>query len=128
MKEEVPIECDASEVVLGAILLQNGQPVAFASRSLTPIERRYAQIEKECLAIVFSCERFYHYIHGRTSVNVRTDHKPLKIIFMKSLLTAPRQLKRMLLRLQKYNLNVTYKKGKEMYLANTISRAALPQT
>lgn len=47
---------------------------------------------------------------------------------MKSLLTAPRRLQRMLLRLQKCNLNVTYTKGKEMYLADTLSRAALPQT
>ena len=44
VKGEVPMECDAREVVLGAVLLQNGQPLAFASRSLTPIERRYAQI------------------------------------------------------------------------------------
>ena len=53
--KEVTIQCDASEVDLGAALLQNGQPVAFASRSLSSTERRYAQIEKECLAIVFSC-------------------------------------------------------------------------
>ena len=58
VKEEVTIECDTDEVGLGTVLLQNGHPVAFASRSLTPIERRYAQIEKECLVIVFSCERF----------------------------------------------------------------------
>ena len=127
VKEEVTIQCDASEVGLGAALLQNGQPVAFASRSLSSTERRYAQIEKECLAIVFSCERFDQYIHGRASVNVKTDHKPLEIIFRKSLLTAPRRLQSMLLRLQKYNLNVTYKRGKEMYLADTLSRAALPQ-
>ena len=103
---------------MGAALLQNGQPVAFASRSLTATERRYVQIEKECLAIVFSCERFDQYIYGRAKVNVTTDHEPLEIIFKKSLFTARR--------LQKYSLAVTYKKGKEMYIADTLSRAALP--
>ena len=56
--EEVTIQCDASEKGLGATLLQKGQPVAFASRSLSKSEQNYAQIEKEYLAIVFSCERF----------------------------------------------------------------------
>ena len=49
MDAEVTIQCDASEKGLGATLHQNGQPVAFASRTLTPIEQRYPQIEKECL-------------------------------------------------------------------------------
>ncbi|XP_044173493.1 uncharacterized protein K02A2.6-like [Acropora millepora] len=56
MKEPVTIQCDASQTGLGATLLQNGQPVAYASRGLSSAETRYAQIEKELLAIVFSCE------------------------------------------------------------------------
>ena len=100
----------------------------YASRSLTATERRYAQIGKECLAIVFACDRFDQYIHGRECIKVRTDHKPLESIFQKSLLTAPRRLQRMLLRLQKYSPCVSYKKGKEMYLADTLSRAGLPHT
>ena len=54
----ITIQCDSSETGLGAALLQEGQPVAFASRTLTPTERGYAQNEKECLAIVFACERY----------------------------------------------------------------------
>ena len=65
MDAEVTIQCDASEKGLGATLLQNGQPVAFASRTLTPVEQRYAQIEKECLAIVFACTKFSQYISRR---------------------------------------------------------------
>lgn len=53
LKEEVTLQCDASQSGLGAALMQNGQPVAYASQALTPAETRYAQIEKELLAIVF---------------------------------------------------------------------------
>ena len=59
------IQCDTSESGLGATFLQDGQPVAVASRSLTSTERGYAQIDKECLAIAFACTRFDQYLHGR---------------------------------------------------------------
>ena len=124
----VTIQCDSSETGLGAALLQDGQPVAFASRTLTPTERGYAQIEKECLAIVFACMRFNQYIFGRKSVSVQSDHKPLETIFKKPLTAAPKRLQGMLLRLQKFNLEVGYKKGAEMFLADTLSRAPLPST
>ena len=60
------IQCDASEKGLGAALLQDGKPVAFASKALTDTETRYAQIEKELLAIVFSVEKFDQFTFGRT--------------------------------------------------------------
>ena len=72
--------------------------MAFASRTSTATERRYAVIEKECLAIVFATQHFDQYIHGRDCVNVRSDHKTLEIIFRKPLLSAPQRLQRMLLR------------------------------
>ena len=124
----VTIQCDSSETGLGAALSQDGKPVAFASRTLTPTERGYAQIEKECLAIVFACERFNQYLFGRESVGVQSDHKPLESIFAKPLTAAPKRLQGMLLRLQKFNLKVDYVKGSEMFLADTLSRALLPST
>ena len=62
VNEEVTLQCDASQTGLGASLLQNGQPVAYASRALTATETRYAQIEKELLAIVFACTHFESYV------------------------------------------------------------------
>jgi len=127
VKAEATIHCDASEKGLGATLLQNEQPVAFVSRSLTKAEQNYAQIEKECLAIVFACERFNQYIHGREQTTVHTDHRPLVPIFNKPIYNAPKRLQRMLLRLQKYTLTVQYCPGRKMHIADMLSRAYLQE-
>ena len=74
-------------------------------------------------AIVFECERFNDYIYGRNVVHVETDHKPLESIFKKGIHMAPKRLQRMRLRLQKYPLEVRYKRGSEMYVVDTLSRA-----
>ena len=58
LSKEVSLQCDTSERGLGATLMHKGQPVPFASRTLSTPEQRYVQIEKECLAIVFGCEKF----------------------------------------------------------------------
>ena len=121
LREKVTIQFDASQHGLGAVLLQGEQPVAYASRALTPTEENYAQIEKELLAIVFACEKFDAYIYGRDSVLVQTDLKPLESIFRKELCVAPKRLQRMLLKLQKYVLDVTYLKGETMLIADNLS-------
>ena len=128
LQEEVTIQCDASQTGLGAALLQNDQPVAYASRALTATEVHYAQIEKELLAIVFACQHFDAYIFGRQTVHVETDHKPLVSIVKKPLHKAPSRLQRMLLKLQRYSLTIKYKAGKFMFMADTLSRAYLPAT
>ena len=123
--EAVYLQCDASQKGLGACLMQAGQPVGYASRSLTQTEQNYAQIEKKMLSIVFGVERFEQYLYGRP-VKVDSDHQPLEIIFNKGILSAPKRLQRMMLRLQKFDLDIHYKKGKEMHLADTLGRAFLP--
>ena len=120
--QPVTLQCDASQTGLGATILQQGQPVAFASRSLRDTEQNYAQIEKEMLAIVYGCERFDQYLYGK-EVSVESDHKPLETIMKKPLHKAPKRLQRMMLALQKYDLKVTYKPGRHLYIADTLSRA-----
>ena len=124
--EELTLQTDASETGLGCALIQHGQPIAYASRALLDTETRYAQIEKELLAVVWGLERFHQYTYGRP-VLVQSDHKPLEIITRKPLYKAPKRLQTLLLRLQKYETEVTYHPGKHMYLADTLSRAYLPQ-
>ena len=111
VNEEVTIQCDASETGLGAVLMQKGQPIAFASRALTDTETRYAQIEKELLAIVWSTDKFNQYILGREVVHLESDHEPLKAVFTKLIHKSPKRLQRMLMASQNYSLDVQYKKG-----------------
>jgi hypothetical protein len=100
VKLPVTLSVDASKSGLGAVLLQELGPVAYASRALTETEQRYAQIENEMLAIVFGAERFHQYIYGR-EVDVQSDHKPLEVIMKKPLSSAPARIQRLLMRLQK---------------------------
>ena len=124
VSQPVTISCDASQSGLGADLLQNAKPVAYASRALTDAETRYAQIEKEFLAVVFAFNKFHQYTYGK-EVRVESDHKPLEAITKKRLSAAPPRLQRMLLQLQRYTFTLPYKPGKDMILADTLSRAYL---
>jgi hypothetical protein len=126
----VYLQVDASQGGLGGSLLQPNtehklQPVAFTSCRMRPNETNWAQIEKECLAIVAACDKWDLWIYG-LEVTVHTDHQPLETIFKKPLNAAPRRLQKMMMRLQRYKIKVCYKRGSTMYLADTLSRATLP--
>ena len=121
-RQETVVQCDASSQGLGAVIMQNGQPVAFASRALSSAEVNYCQIEKELLAVVFALHRFDQYVYGR-HISVESDHQPLQILVKKPLKDVPRRLQRMLLELQRYDYNLTYKKGELLFIADSLSRA-----
>ena len=117
----VTVQADASQRGLSACVIQEGQPIAFASKSLTDTETRYANIERELLAIVFACQQFNTYVLGRP-FTVESDHKPLEMIHQKSLASARTGLQRMLLQFQRYDLTIRYKPERDMLLADALSR------
>ena len=112
----VTLQVDSSEDAIGGVLLQNDQPVCFTSHTLNSTEKNYAQIEKECLAIVSYMDKWHQYLYGKHDITVHTDHQPLETIFEKPLSKAPRRLQRMMLKLQRYQFTVRYKNGKELTL------------
>ena len=120
------LQCDASTLGLGAWIRQigsNGEEkiVGMASRCLTPTESRYSNIERECLAVLFGLEKFEYYLLGR-EVLVETDHSPLEQIFKKNLADVPSRLQRFILRCLKFDIQVQYKPGRTIPVADALSR------
>ena len=116
----VIIQVDASKKGLGAALLQDGCPVAFASKVLTPTEQCYANIECELLACGFCAEQFCTYVFSHKFM-IESDHKPLEQIMLKNLADAPACFQRMLLCLQDYDICIKYQPGREMLIADALS-------
>ena len=74
------------------------------------------------LAVVYGYEKFHTYLYGKHFL-VESDHKPLEMIHLKNLSAAPARLQRMLLRIQPYDLTIRYLPGKDMLLADALSRS-----
>ena len=80
-KQRIGISCDASEVGIGVVLFHRytdgtERPIANASKTLTDTQRRYSQVQKEALAVIYGLQKFHHFLYGREFILV-TDHKPL---------------------------------------------------
>jgi hypothetical protein len=128
------VEADASPYGIGGVLLQKHDemwcPVQFASRSLSKVERSYAQIDKEALSVLFSCNRFREFLLG-SKFTIRTDHKPLlKLLGSNELIptnVSPR-MQRWALRLAQFDYEITHIKGVDNLQADCLSRLPLPYT
>lgn len=117
------LQTDASDRALGAVLSQeiNGisRPVAYVSRKLDPQERRYAMVERDCLAIKCGVDYFWYYLLGHEFTLI-TDHAPLR--WLKNKQTDNARITRWALTLQPFHFNIVYKPGKTNTVANFFSR------
>ena len=126
-KKPVRLQVDASSKGLGVCCLQDGKPIAYASKTLTLTEILYAQVEKEMLAIVFGCVRFKNYIWRRHTV-IESDCKPIESIMKKPLCSAPPRLQRLLLQIQHYDLEIVHVRGNNLHLGDALSRNYVSET
>ena len=116
--KETELFTDASPTGLSAILSQktpnkdDRKIISYVSRTLSDVERRYSQTEKEALAIVWAIERLHIYLYG-AKFTLFTDCKPIQMILSNPNSRPPARIERWYLRLQPYDLDVIYKNGNE---------------
>ena len=117
--EGFAIYCDASKQGLGAVLMQRGKVIAYASRQLKDYETRYPTHDMELAAVVFALKLWRHYLYG-VHCDIYTDHKTLKYLFTQKELNM-RQGHWMEL-LNDYDFELHYHPGKANKVADALSR------
>ena len=129
---ETMVSADASSYELGAVLRQkqpNGdwRPITYISRALTNAEQKYAQIEKEALAVTWACERCHDYLLG-LHFQMQTNHKPLvPLLSCKALEELPLRVQRFRLLLMRYDFTIVHVPGGDLNMADTLSRAPVSE-
>lgn len=130
--KSIRVTADASSYGLGAVIEQFDttnkiwRPISYASRSLTPTETNYAQIEKEAMALTWACERFRMYLIGLL-FELRTDHKPLvALLGSKPITELTARMQRFRLRLTQFSYKIIHIPGKYIHTADVLSRSPLP--
>ena len=124
LTEPVTLETDASGTAVAAILTQNKKPVLFLSKSLSPAERNWSNIEREAYAIVWAVTKLKQYLCGRHFV-IRSDHKPLQFIFApntKLPLNASARIGRWAIQLMAYDYSIQHISGKDLPHVDALSR------
>ena len=128
-KLDIGIACDASEVGIGAVLFHryadgSERPIANVSKTLTTAQRKYSQIQREALAIIFALKKFHQFLYGRHFILV-SDHKPLQGIFGPNKpvpALAANRLTRWALMLGQYDYTFEFRKTSEHENADALSR------
>ena len=122
---EFLMETDASDFAYGAVLLQHGRdkeehPIAYISHAFNKVERRYPTHERELMAIKEALRKWGKYIQNGTRTIIRTDHEGLR--YLHTIKKPTQKLARWIDEFSMYDIEIQYKPGKEMRVADTLSR------
>ena len=120
-KKPTVLQSDASCKGLSACLLQDQRPVYFASRALSETQKGYVAIELESLAVVWTMEKFHHFLYSNEFV-LETDQKSLEVILSKCLNQVTPRLQHILIRTFPYHFKVRYIQGLTNHIADCLSR------
>ena len=113
------VETDASGTGLGAVLMQEGRPVAYYSKAISGKALGRSTYEKELMAIVLSVNQWRNYLVGRR-FRIRTDHRSLKYLLEQRISTMDQQ--KWIVKLMGYDYDIEYRPGRENMAADALSR------
>ena len=118
-KEQFVTETDASDIGIGAVLMQKGQPIAYLSKALAQDHKHLSIYEKEFLALIMAVNKWRQYLQHQQFV-IRTDHKSLTYLTEQNLHS--NMQRRAMHRLMGLQFQVVYRQGKENVAADALSR------
>ena len=125
LEQQFVVETDASDFCIAATLNQQGRPVAFFSRTLSPSEIKHHAVEKEAAAIVESIRAWRHFLIGQ-KFKLITDQKSISYMFDNHKKSKIKNVKisRWRVELSQYKFDIAYRPGKDNVAADTFSRIA----
>jgi hypothetical protein len=113
------LECEASGIGIGYVLMKNGHPIAFKSCKLREYEWHYSINDKEVLAIMHALTKFLQYLVGNR-FKVKTDHNSLRFLMEQKELNEQQQ--KWISKIQAYDFEIEYVKGKNNVVVDALSR------
>ena len=119
--KETILQTDASKKGFGAVILQEEQPIYYASRALTSAEKNYQNLEREAQAAVWGMEKFHYFLYGRKFI-LQTDQKPLVSIFRKHMIDVSPRIQRITIRAWQYEFEPQHIAGKNNVISDALSR------